>query len=167
METISKTSSSAFFSLAKHPVKFKLFLLKNLPAAYFAGLNVPSASGQKAIVTVPYKWFTRNPFRCTYFACLSMAAELSTGILAMANTYKKSPRVSLLVTGIEGKFYKKATGLTSFICEEGERIKQTVESAVSTGQPQEVKVLASGFNQQKELLAQFWVTWSFKMKQEG
>jgi hypothetical protein len=155
--------SAAFFSLVKHPVKFRIFLLKNLPAAYFSGLKIESINENKSVVSIPYKWFTRNPFRCTYFACLSMAAEMSTGVLAMANTYKRSPRISMLVTGIEGKFYKKATGLTRFICDEGNGIQQTINT-VAAGEARSITVLTSGFNEKDELIAQFWITWSFKSK---
>ena len=83
----------------------------------------------------------------------------------MANTYKRSPKISMLVTGIEGKFLKKATGTTRFICEEGASIKQAIEMAIQTSVPQSVKVLSSGFNNQNELVAEFWLTWSFKAKQ--
>jgi hypothetical protein len=162
----AKSSSAAFFALVNNPFKFRLFLLKNLPAAYFAGVRLKSTTEERAMVSVPYKWFTRNPFRCTYFACLSMAAEMSTGILALGNIYKRSPKVSMLVTAIEGKFYKRATDLTRFICDEGIIMKQTIETAIVNGEPQNVKVLSSGFNQQNELVAEFWVTWSFKAKQQ-
>lgn len=161
----ARPSSAAFFALVHSPVKFRLFLLKNLPAAYFSGLKITEVTEEKCTISVPYKWFTRNPFRCTYFACLSMAAEMSTGILSMANTYKRSPKISMLVTGIEGKFLKKATGTTRFICEEGASIKQAIEMAIQTSVPQSVKVLSSGFNNQNELVAEFWITWSFKAKQ--
>lgn len=167
MEAINhnaSTSSTAFFDLINNPVKFRLFLLKNLPAAYFSGLKIVVANVERSVISIPYKWFSRNPFRCTYFACLSMAAEMSTGILAMANTYKRSPKISMLVTGIEGKFYKRATGLSLFVCEEGGAIRQTVEETI-TNQAQSIKVLSSGFNKENELIAEFWITWSFKMKQ--
>jgi len=159
----AKPLPAAFFALVKNPVKFRLFLLKNLPAAYFSGVRLSSVTEDEAVVFVPYKWFTRNPFRCTYFACLSMAAEMSTGILAMANTYQRSPGISMLVTGIEGKFYKKAAGLTRFICKEGDAIQQTVENVVAAG-PQSIKVLSSGYNAENELIAEFWITWSFKAR---
>lgn len=168
MEAINhkaSTSSTAFIDLINNPVKFRLFLLKNLPAAYFSGLKIVAASAERSVISIPYKWFTRNPFRCTYFACLSMAAEMSTGILAMANTYKRSPKISMLVTGIEGKFYKRATGLSLFVCEEGGAIRQTVEETITTNQAQSINVLSSGFNKENELIAEFWITWSFKMKQ--
>jgi hypothetical protein len=161
----TNSSSTAFFALVKNPVKFRLFLLKNLPAAYFSGVKIKSVNQKSSMVSVPYKWFTRNPFRCTYFACLSMAAEMSTGILALGNIYKRSPKISMLVTGIEGKFYKRATDLTRFVCEEGVAIKQTIETAIVTGESQNIKVLSSGFNQHNELVAEFWITWSFKVKQ--
>jgi len=160
----SKPSSTAFFNLIRNPFRFRLFLLKNLPAAYFSGLKVRSVSPEEATILVPYKWFTRNPFHCTYFACLSMAAEMSTGILAMGHLYRRAPKVYLLVTGIEGKFYKKATGLTRFICEEGRNIQLAIETAIRNREPQTVRVLSSGFSEQNELVAEFWVTWSFKAK---
>ena len=158
-----KMPSEAFFSLVKNRVKFKMFLLKNLPAAYFSGLKIEFVDEKKSVVSIPYKWFTRNPFRCTYFACLSMAAEMSTGVLAMANTYQRSPRISMLVTGIEGKFYKKATGVTRFICDEGSTIQQTINTAAA-GEAQSITVLSSGFNEKDELIAEFWITWSFKVR---
>jgi len=156
-----KMPSAAFLPMVKNPFKFRLFLLKNLPAAYFSGLKIEFVNENKSVVSIPYKWFTRNPFRCTYFACLSMAAEMSTGILSMANTYKRLPRVSLLVTAIEGKFYKKATGLARFICDEGKAIQHTIEN-LAAGESQSLTVLSSGFNEKEELISEFWITWSFK-----
>ena len=155
---------AAFFSLINHPVKFRLYLLKNLPAAYFSGLKIIEANNNSCSVTIPFKWFTKNPFRSTYFACLSMAAELSTGVLAMAHVYKRKPAVSMLVTGIEGKFYKKATGLTTFECRDGEKIQEAITLATSTKTPQEIKAHSIGKNGDGETVAEFWITWSFKVK---
>src|ERR1700712_5460295 len=95
------TSTNNFLALVQNPIKFLFFLITKLPAAYFSGIRVKSADTSQAIVTVPYKWFTKNPFRSTYFACLSMAAEMSTGLLAMAYTYQKQPAISLLVVKTE------------------------------------------------------------------
>lgn len=168
MNTIAVTpanpSSDAFFRLIKHPLKFRFFLWRNLPAAYFSGLKLRFADEQKCMVSVPYKWFTRNPFRSTYFACMSMAAEMSTGILAMAQVYRRRPEISMLVIEVEGKFYKKATDRTLFICEEGRLISEMVDAAVITGESQKIKVLSSGYNRKNELVAGFWITWSFKLR---
>ena len=87
-----------------------------LPAAYFCGIRVRYTDETKCAVTVPFKWLTKNPFRSTYFACLSMAAEMSTGVLAMGHVYKKDPEVSMLVTKIEANFFTATSpvSLTSF-----------------------------------------------------
>src|SRR5690606_41972228 len=100
-----------FIALANSP-KFSFFLLRKLPAAYFSGVRLKGLTEQECQVTVPFKWFSQNPFRSTYFACLAMAAELSTGALAMAYVYKKKPAVSMLIIKMEAEYLKKATDRT-------------------------------------------------------
>jgi hypothetical protein len=154
----------AFVRLLRSPIRFRLYLLTRLPSAFFSGLRIAAADDTACTVTVPFKWFTRNPFRSTYFACLGMAAEMSTGILAMAAIYKRTPPVSMLVVGMEANFHKKATGLTSFRCEDGGLIRETIEKAVATGEAQTVKVRSFGTNAAGEGVAEFFITWSFKKR---
>ena len=63
-----------FIQTLKNPVLFRLYLFYKLPAAFFSGVRVREIDEQHCVVTVPYKWFSQNPFRSTYFACLAMAA---------------------------------------------------------------------------------------------
>ena len=158
-------NSNDFFLLANNPLKFRLFLLTKLPAAFIAGIRIKQCNDEVCSVSVPYKWLTQNPFRSTYFACLSMAAEMSTGALAMANVYKRKPSTSMLITSVDSKYYKKAVGKTIFTCKEGQAIKQTINQAYASSVPQTIRVKSEGYNQQNELVAEFWFTWSFKVKQ--
>ena len=153
-----------FIQLIRHPVRFRIFLLSKLPAAYFSGVRVRLIDESKAIVTVPYKWFSKNPFKSTYFACLAMAAEMSTGLLAMMNTHKRNPPVSMLVTGLEAAYFKKATGTTTFTCEDGWTINNIIEEANNTGEGKTIKIRSTGKNDKGELVAEFFITWSFKVK---
>ncbi len=157
-------SDNAFFDIVLNPLKFRLYLFTNLPSAFYSGLRIVEADADHCIVTVPYKRFTRNPFRSTYFACLSMAAEMSTGLLAMAPIYKSDPKVSMLVVGMETSFTKKATGLTSFICSDGAAIRKTIANARATGEAQTVKVRSTGTSSNGDMVAEFFLTWSFKVK---
>lgn len=159
-----QTPSSSFFRAIRHPLKSRFFLLTNLPSALFSGLRVIEADIDQCAVTVPYKWFTRNPFRSTYFACLSMAAEMSTGVLAMAGIYRSDPPVSMLVTRTEANYTKKATGRTTFRCSDGAAIRETIDKARSTGDPQTIKARSIGTNPSGEQVAEFFITWSFKVK---
>ena len=158
------SNASEFLQLIKHPFKFKLFMLSKLPSAFFCGVRVVDADEKKCVVKVPFKWFSQNPFKSTYFACLSMAAEMSTGVLALAHIYKRQPSVSMLVLKVEGNFIKKATGLTIFTCDDGLLIKQTIEDAISTNEGKIVTAKSYGINKENEIVAEFAITWSFKVK---
>ena len=153
-----------FIQLVKHPVKFRMFLLLKLPSAFFCGVRVKYISKDKAEVTVPYKWLSQNPFKSTYFACLAMAAEMSTGLLAMTSTYKSSPAVSMLVTGLQAAYHKKATGITTFTCEDGAAIAGVVTAAIQGGEGKTFKARSVGRNKEGEIVAEFFIEWSFKAK---
>lgn len=142
-----------------------MFLLSKMPSAYFSGVRVKYADEEKCVVTVPFKWFSKNPFRSTYFACLSMAAEMSTGVLAMAHTFKQEPAVSMLVLRTEANFMKKATGVTSFTCEDGRLVKQLVREAMASGKSATAIMRSTGVNEAGETVAEFAITWTFKAKQ--
>ena len=154
-----------FKKLMKHPVKVRMFLLTKLPSAYFSGVRVKELEENRCEVTVPFKWFSQNPFRSTYFACLSMAAEMSTGALAMGHVYKRQPVVSMLVVKTEAEYFKKAADKTTFICEDGVMINQMIEEAITTGEARMIRVRSIGRNKAGEVVAEFFITWSFKTKQ--
>ena len=156
--------NSAVLKMLKHPVKSRMFLLSHLPNAFFAGVRIKEIDEEHCKVTVPYKWFTKNPFRSTYFACLSMAAEMSTGALSMMHSYKKSLPVSMLVVKVESEYFKKATGKTEFVCSDGLLIKETVERAMATGEAKTVRAKSVGKNDEGLWIAEFYITWSFKVK---
>jgi len=157
-------NTSVFIKLLKHPVKSRMFLFSRLPSAFFAGVRVRSITEKTCHVTVPYKWFTQNPFRSTYFACLSMAAEMSTGALAMAHVYRHDPPLSMLVVRLEANYFKKATGLTRFTCTDGAAIRQTIEKALASGQGEIFRARSIGTNDAGEEVAEVFITWSFKAK---
>jgi len=158
------TATQEFIRLMKHPVKFRLFLLFKLPAAFFSGVRIKEIDETRCVVTIPYKWFSQNPFRSTYFACLAMAAEMSTGSLAMMHISKRNPPVSMLVVKLEAVYFKKATGLTIFTCNKGKELKDTIERAIATGEGQSFSALSEGVNDMGEKIADFYITWSFKKK---
>ena len=93
-----------------------------------------------------------------------MAAEMSTGVLAMGHIYKKNPEVSMLVTKIEANFFKKAKGTVTFISEDGRRIASMIREAMSSGKSTSVNAYTTGKNKEGETIAEFVVTWSFKVK---
>lgn len=156
--------TASFLKLMKHPVKFRMFLFSKLPSAFFAGVRIKEIDEKRCTTVVPYKWFSQNPFRSTYFACLSMAAEMSTGVLAMTHLYKRKPAVSMLVIRVDSEYFKKATGKSFFVCDDGGLFQRAIEETIATGEARIVKARSTGKNKDGEVVAEFFVTWSFKKK---
>lgn len=158
--------SAAFIKKMKNPFVQQFFLLTKLPAAYFSGVRIKELSSDAAVVTVPFSWFSKNPFRSIYFACLAMAAELSSGILALLYTYHSQPPVSMLVVHMRCDFFKKATGIIQFICADGDKIRAAVAETIQTGEGVTVITESKGYNSDLDLVATFNITWSFKVKKK-
>jgi Domain of unknown function (DUF4442) len=157
-------AASEFIKLMKHPVKFRMFLFSKLPSAFFSGVRLRDIDETKCVVTVPYKWFSQNPFKSTYFACLAMAAEMSTGTLGLMQLHKRKPAVSMLVVKLEANYYKKAVGRTTFTCTDGDKFQQAVDESIAGGESRTIVAKSTGINDKGELVAEFFVTWSFKAK---
>ena len=146
-----------------NPLKLKLFMLRRLPMAYLAGLRVAELTAERATVTVPYKYLTQNPFRSIYFACLSMAAEMASGLLSMMHVQAGSP-VSMLVVGLEADFSKKAVGLIRFTSTDGTAIGQAIAESRATGEGRTVVCTSTGLDATGDVVAVFRITWSFRAK---
>ena len=150
--------------LAKSHLHMKLFMLKNLPMAFLAGLKVIDIDQTKASVSVPYKCLNKNPFRSIYFAVLSMAAELATGILAMAATRDFKVPISMLVFEMKASFQKKARTKITFKCAEGEQISAAVAKSIETGEGQTAEISSIGYDTEGDVVAEFKFVWTFKPK---
>ncbi len=146
--------------------KMWFFYLCNLPSAWFWGIRIKSADRDTGVVTLPYSWFSKNPFRSIYFAAQAGAAELSTGLLGLITVDDKPP-MSMLITGVEAKFVKKADSLTTFTCDEGKQIREAVDRAIETGEGQKVTVTSTGIDSSGDVVSLFKFTWSFKAKSTG
>ncbi|MER2999093.1 PaaI family thioesterase [Pontibacter populi] len=158
------TKADEFRNLVASPAKFRLFMLAKLPMAYMADLRVTALTDERATVTIPYKYLNKNPFNSIYFACLSMAAELSTGVLCMMHTYKADPAISMLVVHMDADFTKKAVGKITFMCEDGKRIQEAAEQTKLTGEGITITASTIGMDEKGDQVAEFRFTWSLKAK---
>ena len=70
----------------------------------------------------------------------------------------------MLVVKLEATYYKKAVGRTTFVCTDGEKLQQAVDESIATGEARTVVAKSTGTNNNGELVAEFFVTWSFKSK---
>lgn len=87
-----------------HGLLWRLFMLGKLPLGLFAGIRVKELDVARCVATVPYGWRSTNPFQSTYFAALAMAAELSTGALALMAARCAPRSVALLIVDLDARF---------------------------------------------------------------
>ena len=132
--------------------------------AFLSGLRITELTEEKCCVTVPYKRLNKNPFRSTYWAVLGMAAEMATGALLIMYTFKQKPSMATLIVSCRAEFVKKAMDVTTFVCHDGLKIKETLLRAIETNEPQLVECLAMGKDRQNEPVAQFVFEWSVKAR---
>ncbi len=155
---------SAFKRIITNPVLFKFFIFQKLSAAFWAGLSIAHFDEESCGVRVKYSWFSQNPFRSIYFAVESMAAEMSCGMLAFGQVYKRQPAVSMLVEKVEAVFVKKATGVIIFTCADGAAFEQAVMDALENKEGSKLLSTSVGKNEAGQVVAEFHFTWTFKAK---
>ena len=147
-----------------NPIFFKLFLIFKLPLAFVAGVKLKSLNDTDSIVQLKYGYLNKNPFKSIYFAALSMAGELASGMLAASFTYNNSARISMLVVGLKIEFCKKAVGVIDFACKQGKEIQDCINKSIITKEGQSIDVTTTATDQEGDIVAIFNISWSFKSK---
>ena len=147
-----------------NPIFFKLFLILKLPLAFLAGVKLKTLNDTHSTIQLKYNCLNKNPFKSIYFAALSMAGELASGILAASFIYKNTPQVSMLVIGLKIEFSKKAVGLINFSCNQGKEIQNCINKSLATKEGQTIEIITTATDQEGDVVAIFNVKWSFKSK---
>lgn len=161
--TLTKKQES-FRKKMLSPWLFRFYTLSNVPAGWIAGMRLHDLSTDRAVSSLPFKWLNKNPFKSIYFAVQSMAAELSTASIALLAITDRHPGVATIIVDMKAEFPKKATGKTTFTCDEGQQIFATVQKAIDTGEPQTVTVKTTGTMDDGSIVSVFHFTWSFKQR---
>ena len=143
---------------------YSLFLIQKLPIAWISGLKVANVTEDTAKVNIKFKYLNKNPFKSMYFACQAMAAEMSTGLLALGYLDAQPEKVSMLVLDLNCSFTKKAIGTIQFVCEDGAKVKACIDEAVETGKGIVCVMQSKGFNEAGDCVSTFNITWTFKKK---
>jgi len=125
---------------------------------FIAGLKITEVTSAKAQITVPYKFVNKNPFKSMYFAVQAMAAELSSGILALSEVAEAKKPISMLVLNMKASFTKKARTKVTFSCNDGDKIRNAIAQSIATGEGQTVDVKSVGIDKNGDVVAEFTFT---------
>ena len=143
-----------------------MFLFFKLPSAWLCGVRVRTIDSNNCKVCVKHRWINQNPFKSMYFAVQNMAAELSTGVLVMQQIQKINKPISMLVIETESKYHKKATGIISFECIDGEKAENAIQKSIHENTAQVINMAVRAFNENDDLVSEFNFLWSVKPKNQ-
>ncbi|MFT5847328.1 MAG: hypothetical protein ACJARX_000754 [Psychroserpens sp.] len=144
--------------------KLNSFLLFKLPAAFFCGVRTKVLDDTKCVVSVKHRWINQNPFNSMFWAVQGMAAELTTGALVMAKAKESGKKISMLVVTNNASFTKKATGIITFMCDEGHKVDDAIANAIETGEGQTVWLNSKGINTEGLQVSDFNFEWTLKIR---
>jgi hypothetical protein len=144
--------------------KLNSFLFFKLPAAFFCGVRVREINSDICKATVTHRWINQNPFKSMYFAVQAMAAELTTGALVMNEIQQSGQKVSMLVLNNKSSFSKKATGTITFICSDGQLVREGIARAINTGVGQTFWLKSVGYNKEQIQVSEMHFEWTILVK---
>jgi hypothetical protein len=162
MKEDMNASAESYRKKMLHPVVYWLAMITQLPSAVFWRLKVKELNERTCQISLPFFWRTKNPFRSIYFAALAGAAELSTGVLCQLALAGRG-KFSMLVVGFRAEFYKKANDTTLFSCDQGLELNEII-AKMEVNQAETFEMISTGTNASGEIIAKFFITWSFKRK---
>ncbi len=147
-------------------LKYNIFLLTKLPAAYFCGARIKSINSSECNVKITLNWFNKNPYRSMFWAAQGMAAELTTALMLTDKINKSGYDISMLLISSKSNYYKKATGTIVFNCSEGNNMDEMMNKLISSNTPQTITLSSRGVNQNKVKVSEFIFEWSLKIREK-
>ncbi|SNS25770.1 protein of unknown function [Belliella buryatensis] len=154
--------AKSYLSKMTNPFIFWWAMLFKLPSAVFWRLKVKNLTPDQCQISIPFFWRSQNPFKSIYFAALAGAAELSTGALCQLSMAGKG-KFSMLVVDFRAEYYKKANQKIIFTCDQGKELTAIIDQ-LEIEETGKLTMISTGMNPSEEVVARFYVTWSFKRK---
>ena len=148
----------------KSPFQYNIYTFFKLPSVWWCGIRVKSVNEKSCLIGVKHRWINQNPFKSMFWAVQGMAGELSTGLLLSNEIEISKRKFSMLVLNNKANFSKKATGKILFTCDQGSEIRESINLAISSGEPQTIWLNSSGIDSSGDVVSKFSFQWTLKVK---
>jgi acyl-coenzyme A thioesterase PaaI-like protein len=153
---------------ARETFLLRAFGFLKIPMLFFLSPSVLELDEEKCVVRIPLTRRSMNHLRSMYFASLAAGADCAGGLIAMRMIETEGKgKVSLIFKDFHANFLKRAEGDVHFTCTQGKEIRALVQSALDTGERQNlpVKIIATVPSKLgDEPVADFILTLSLKKK---
>lgn len=147
-------------------VRKQVFLLGvfKIPMLWFVRPKVIAIDEKECVVKIRLRRRTRNHVKSMYFGAMAVGADLSAGLHTFYFAEKDQNRMHFVFKSMDCAFLKRAETDVRFISREGNKLKEAVEKARTSGERQNQEVMVEGVNDQNEIVATFKMVVSVKFK---
>jgi acyl-coenzyme A thioesterase PaaI-like protein len=120
-------------------------------------------------VLIPLRRRAKNHLSSMYFGALCVGADCAGGLIAFEEASKSAVPVNIVFKSIRGDFLKRPQADVHFVCEDGEKAREIIERTVSDGErhEREVEIKAYTYSPHEELVAQFYLTLSVRVRRRS
>jgi hypothetical protein len=146
-------------------MQWKLFLLGlvKIPIIGFVRPKLISVNMEEIVLSISLQRRTKNHLNSMYFGALAVGADVAAGILAYYHAEMLKKKISLAFKGLNAEFLKRAESNIRFVCSEGERIENMLQTCISSGERQNESVTVYAVNNLDEQVAIFELILSIKV----
>ena len=126
-----------------------------------------AADRESCLVRIPLGWLTRNHLGSLYFGALCIGADLAGGLMVMNLIRARGSEVAFLFKDFRADFHKRAEGATVFACHDGQKLRDLLDRAETSGEREEDTVSVTATVPDKlgdEPVASFTLTISMKKR---
>ena len=135
-----------------------------IPILGFTNPKLVSINEDEVVMKIKLRRRTKNHLNSMYFGALAVGADTAAEIHAYYLGVEKGLNLSLAFKSCKAEFIKRAETDITFVCKEGRKITQQMETSQSTGERQNEDIFVEAFNTKKEIVATFVMTLSLKVK---
>jgi hypothetical protein len=118
---------------------------------------------EEIVLSISLRRRTKNHLNSMYFGTLAVGADVAAGILAYYHAEMLKKKISLAFKGLNAEFLKRAESNIRFVCSEGERIENMLQTCISSGERQNESVTVYAVNNLDEQVAIFELILSIKV----
>jgi hypothetical protein len=115
------------FELLRKTLSLRLTGWLRIPLLGSVRPRVVALDGERCIVRIPLRRWTKNHLGSMYFGALAIGADCAGGLLAVELIRRSGTPISLVFKSFQAEFLRRPESDVYFICEEGPRIRDLVE----------------------------------------
>ena len=132
-------------SLKKAQRALWLFGLFKIPMIGYVGPKLMVLDDDKIVVKIVYKRRTLNHLKSVYLGALVVGADLVAGFHAFFIAKSMNKNLSIVFKDFNAEFIQRPMDDVYFVCHEGVRVKEMIESSIRTGERVTEKITMEAF----------------------